>query len=123
MSDRFDNSNSNASLKSGHAPAISGTELQQNGLTREDVIARQAHAVDQRFRLTGKPQPDSTQKWSITEVDSKVIQGSHGVGDHRIVAKPAVLPQNPGPREGMRQESLNSKLPANQPGHGNKLAR
>jgi len=50
------------------------------------------------------------------EVDSRVLVGSHGVGDHRIAAKPAVLPANPGPREGMRQESLNSKLPANAPG-------
>ncbi len=38
---------------------------------------------------------------SVKEVDSKVLQGSHGVGDHRATARPAVLPDNPGPREQM----------------------
>jgi len=32
---------------------------------------------------------------SVKEVDSKVLQGSHGVGDHRATARPAVLPDNP----------------------------
>ena len=50
----------------------------------------------------------------IKEVDSRVLIGSHGVGDHRIVAQPAKLPSNPDPRSGMTQAPF-SKFQSNPP--------
>lgn len=116
----FDNSNSNATLKSGHAPAIAGTELGQTGLTREDVVSRQAHDVDQRFPLTGKPQPDATVQVSVKPVDRKTITGSYA-GDSRSnpgdVAKSSLnqAADNGGPRARMGQFVDNKKITNNLP--------
>lgn len=50
----------------------------------------------------------------IKPVDSKTLQGSYP-GDHRAQAAPAVLPNNPGPREATGQFPLSSRTPAAAP--------
>lgn len=50
---------------------------------------------------------------AVRHVDQRTIEGSYAAdGDTRKKGAPAVLPENPGPREGMTQARLNSKTPA-----------
>ena len=48
---------------------------------------------------------------AVKPVDSKTLGGSYP-GDHRAKAAPAVLPNNPGPREAVGQAPLSGKQAA-----------
>jgi hypothetical protein len=50
----------------------------------------------------------------IKPTDSKTLEGSYA-GDHRVTAKPAVLPENPGVRDGMRQTVAGKNIASNLP--------
>lgn len=51
---------------------------------------------------------------AIKPTDSKTLEGSYA-GDHRVTAAPAVLPQNPEPREQMTQAPFGKNTPSNLP--------
>jgi hypothetical protein len=105
-----DTNNSNTQLDAGTPPAQPAL---QDAIARSKSIS--GHAQDQNTLSFCRGQEvDAARNTPAKPVDSKTLQGSYP-GDHRANANSVATPAQPGPRDGMRQESLNSKLAANAP--------
>lgn len=107
-----DTNNSNKQLDAGSPPSIPSL---QDAIARSKSISEKGHAQDQNtLSFARGPEAEAARPTVAKPVDSRTIVGSYP-GDHRANANSVATPANPGPREGMRQESLNSKLADNAP--------
>jgi hypothetical protein len=86
-----------------------GTDCDQNTLSfcRGPEVPASSQTSERGYTVSGVGV-------SVKPVDRRTIEGSTP-GDFRAQAAPAVLPDNPAPRDGMRQAPAGKNIPSNLP--------